>query len=186
MYTKKNLIFVIGRYTLISFGVVLCTSIIIMFLSNQITKISDSVVQNKKLANKLAERTNLLDKLKQDVDVVGNGDVLINNAFVPTDNIIDFISALESLAIRNSVIQAPTFNSPTETTISAPFPVNIINYHNSLSGTISTFIKYTKDFEKLSYFTKINGFNISSQSPLGIEGASTVSFDATLYTKTIQ
>mgnify|MGYP003345818702 CR=1 FL=1 len=49
------------------------------------------IVQNKKLVDKLAKRTSLLSKLKYDIDTVGNGDVLIKNAFAPTDDIIDFM-----------------------------------------------------------------------------------------------
>lgn len=186
MFTKKNLILLIGRHTLIASGVVLCSIIIIMFLASEITKVSDSVIKNKKLVNMLAERTAILEKIKKDTALVGVNDIVMNNAFITSNNITEFISALESMALKNSVTQVFRFDSPAESTIPAPFPINTIAYNNSLSINLPTFIQYIKDIERLPYFTKINGFNISSQSPLGIQDISTVGFQATLYTKATQ
>lgn len=160
--------------------------LIIIILSKEITKISDNVVKNQKLANMLTERTTLLEKLKQDVNIIGTNDMLINNAFIPSNNIIEFISALDSISLKNSITQAFHFSSPVESTISSPFPISTIDYNNSLSSNLPTFIRYTKDLEKLPYFTKINSLNITSQDATGIQGNSPISFQATLYTKTTQ
>lgn len=186
MLTKKNLSLLIGKHLLITAGVILCAVIITMFLSHEITKVSDSVIKNKKLANILTERTSLLEKIKKDMAIVGRNDIAIDNAFIPSNNITDFLSILDSMALKNSITQTFHFDSPIPATISAPFPINTINYNNSLSANLPTLIQYLKDVERLPYFTKINGFNISSQSPVGILGLSTVSFQATLYTKAVQ
>jgi hypothetical protein len=186
MFTIKNLLKIIGRDALISFVAIFIAGVIVIFLSNEIKKVSDSVALNHRLETELKKRTELFDVLKHDVQIVGTNDTKIENAFLPSDNILEFVSILDSLATKNSLTQVYHFDTPTTTTVSAPFPISAISYSNSFAANVFSFSNYLKDFDKLPYFTKIEGFNISAQNKLGWLEVSNISFRATLYTKTTQ
>jgi hypothetical protein len=183
MFTRKNLLLLIGRNALIALGVVAISFTAIVFLSKEIERVSDNVVKNRNLANMLEKRTTLFSLLKKDALIVGNGDTIITNAFIPSNNILEFIASLESIALKNGVTQSFRFESPTSSSLEAPFPIATIGYSNSLNANVLTFSNYLKDFERLPYFTKIENITITSQDKTGWQSASTASFRASLYTK---
>lgn len=184
MFTTRNLIMLIGRHAIIALGSILFAVVVSYFLAKEIVKISDTVVQNRRLANALEKRTEVFSTIARDAEVIGTSDIAINNAFIPSDNILEFISALESLALKNGVTQSFHFETPTPADISAPFPLSTIGYSNNLSVNISGLENYLRDFDRLPYFTKINSLSITSGDQAGWRGASSVSMRATLYTKT--
>ena len=186
MFTTRNLLLLIGRNALIALGAVALSTTIIVFLSNQITHVSDTVAKNRTLAHTLEKRTGLFTVLKRDATIVGTNDTLINNAFVQSDNILDFVASLESTALKNSTTQTFRFDTPTAGIIDAPFPLETITYTNALSTNVLTLSNYLKDFERLPYFTKIESLTISSQDKTGWRNASTATFRAILYTKASQ
>lgn len=183
MFTKKNLLLLVGRNALIALSIAFVSFVAILFLSKEIERVSNNVVKNRNLANTLEKRTTLFSLLKRDAAIVGNGDVIISNAFVPSNNILEFIASLESTALKNGVTQTFRFESPSSSSLDAPFPVAIIGYSNSLNANVLTFSNYLKDFERLPYFTKIENISISSQDKTGWQSASTANFRAQLYTK---
>lgn len=186
MFTTKNLLMLVGRHTLIAVGVVGIALVVCLFLAQQITHLSDTVVKNRTLAVLLGSRTELFSLLKQNAAIVGSNDIAINNAFVPSDNILDFIASLESTGLKNSTTQSYRFDSPVAASIAAPFSLQTISYTNTLATNVLTFSNYLKDFERLPYFTKIDSMTISSQDKTGWQGASTATYRATLYTKASQ
>lgn len=186
MFTTKNLLLLIGRHALIAFGAGLIAVFAVSFLGGQIQHITTSIIQNHKLVNTLEKRTELFSILKRDTEIIGTSDTLMSNAFVPSDNILDFVSALESLATKNSLTQNFHFDTPTPSPIPAPFPLSTITYSNTLPTNILTLSNYLKDFERLPYFTKIDSLVISSQDKGGLRASGTASFHATLYTKVSQ
>ncbi len=186
MFTTKNLLILIARHALIAFSVIVLCLICITLLSREIEKIADSVVKNRKLASTLEKRTSLLSQLSRDAQIIGNNNVTIRNAFVPSDNITEFISALESIALKNGTTQTFRFNSPTPAAVASPFPLSLITYQNTLTINLPTFIQYLKDLEGLPFFTKVDGLTISSQSEQGLQGVTTSAFNATLYTQGVQ
>jgi uncharacterized protein YpmS len=186
MFTKKNLLLLISRHVLIAFSVILLCFICVIILSREIEEIADSVTKNRKLASALEERTALLTQLSRDAQTIGTNESLIVRAFVPSDNVIEFISALESMALKNGVSQTFKFNSPSPSTIASPFPLSTISYSNTLTINLPTLIQYMKDLENLPFFTKVESLHITSQSDQGLQGATSASFNATLYTKSTQ
>lgn len=186
MFTVKNLLLLIGRNAIISLMAVSITAIAIVFLSNELDRVSDSVALNRHLKAALEKRIGLFEILKRDAQIIGTNDIRMENAFPPSDNILGFINTLDNLATQHAIAQVYHFETPVPSIISAPFPLSSISYSNSLGADLSTFSHYLKEFEKLPYFTAIEGFTISSPSDLGWLGTSTISFRATLYTKTIE
>lgn len=186
MFTTKNLLILIGRHVAIALGAIGIAVLASYFLAHEIKRVSDSIIQNHRLASSLEKRTGLFSTIARDIQIVGKNDTLIENAFVPSDNIFEFISVLESLALKNTATQSFNFENPTPSSIPAPFPLSTIGYSNTLSLNVFTLINYLKDFEHLPYFTKIENLSISSSDPSGWRGASSVSFHASLYTKSAQ
>ena len=186
MFTVKNLLMLIGRNLLITLAIVSITIISIFFFSKEMTRISDTVALNHKLEKELKQRTELLGILEKETQVVGTNDQKIENAFIPSDNILAFINALDALALKENIKQAYHFGTPTASSVSAPFPIATISYGNSITSNISGIINYLKEFEKLPYFTKIDNIAITSQDKAGWSAQSTTSMQAILYTKSIQ
>jgi hypothetical protein len=174
------------RNAIISFIVVLVTVMLIVFISKEIEKISDSVSLNHKLQAELTNRSESLKILNRDMQIIGENDNKIETAFIPADNILNFVSELDKLANKNNLIQIYRFETPASSNLAAPFPIGTISYSNNFTSNVSTFSSYLKEFENLPYFTKIDNINISSQDKAGWTNQSNISYKATLYTKKIQ
>ncbi|MBI5401164.1 MAG: hypothetical protein HZB12_03575 [Candidatus Yonathbacteria bacterium] len=186
MFTTRNLLMLIGRHAAIALGAVAVAVIAVYFLAREIAHVSDGVVQNRHLVATLEKRTELFSTLARDAQIVGTNDTLVEHAFISSDNILEFISALESLALKNGAVESFHFETPVPAPISSPFPLSTIGYSNSLTLDIAGLVNYLKDFDTLPYFTKITSLAITSEGATGWRGASAVSLHATLYTKTIQ
>ncbi len=186
MFTTKNLLMLVGHHALIALVAVSTATFAAWFLSREIGRITNGVVQNHRLVNTLEKRTELFSVIKRDVNIVGTNDTLIEQAFLSSDNILVFTEALKSTALKNSVNQNLNLEGPVLSTQVAPFPIATIAYVSNLEGNLLTFSNYLKNFESLPYFTKIESINISSQDTAGFRGISIASFRATLYTRAAQ
>lgn len=186
MFTKRNLLILVGKNLVIALVSIALTSVVAAILVAQISKMSDVVVQNRRLATALEKRTELFAALKRDTEIVGQGDKMIEQAFPPADNILEFVAALESIATKNSITQQFHFNSPEPAPQNGPFPLATIAYQNDLSTNIFVFLNYLKDLERLPYFTKIESISLQSSDPLGWRSASNVSIRARITTKASQ
>lgn len=186
MFTTKNLIVLIGRQAAVALTAIAVATLASFLLAREISRVSTAVIQNRHLATTLEKRTEVFGTIARDARVVGTNDTLIERAFIPSDNIFEFISILESIALKNTATESFHFENPVPSSESAPFPLSTIGYQNTLSLNVFTFMNYLKDFERLPYFTKIENLNISSQDGTGWRGTSSVSFHATLYAKSAQ
>jgi len=186
MFTTKNLFKIAGKHFLIALGFISIASIAVFFIAGQISKISDNAAKDRQVAADLSERTSLLSNLKYESELIGNNDDTIRHAFIPSNNILAFVSILESLALKNGVTQSFHFSSPSPSTGETAFPYSMIIYQNTISSNVPTFINYLKDFEKLPYFTKIDSINISAASTADWRTSAMISFGATVAAQTAQ
>lgn len=186
MLNNKYLKLLLDKHVIVAICSAILAFITIIILSNEISKISDSIVSNKKIERNILDRATHLEQVKYQMNLIGNNDVIMNNAFVPSDNIAPFITSLEGISLKNSVTQVFKFDSPIDSKITSSFPISTVTYNNSLTATLPNLIKYMKDFEHLKYFTKIDGFTMSSQTSNGINDTSNISLQASLYTKSTQ
>ena len=184
MFSTRNLFKIAGKHLLIAGVSIFCASLLVLVISNQITKVAKKEATDRNLATLLSERATLLSSIKHESTVIGNNDKIIEAAFVPSNNILDFVSILESLALKHSIMQSFSFSSPVVEDAGAIFPVANIIYQNNLSANINVFVSYLKDFENLSYFTKIDTLNITS--PNGWQDRSTISYGATVAGRSAQ
>ena len=187
MFTAKKLLLLVGRHFAVALLAVIVSGLIIFFLAGKIQQISNSIALSHRLAASLDKRTALLSVLQRDSQIVGTNDVLIEKAFMSEDNIFEFVSTLERIALKNSTPHTIHFDTPSPSIVNSTFHLSTITYSNLLTtGSIFSFSNYLKDFERMPYFTKIESLHLSSQAEDGWYGTSTVSFRATLFTKKIQ
>ena len=186
MFSTKNLLILIVRNSIIALIFIAISIVGMFYIKSKIEHITDSIVLKHKLEAELKNRNNLLETLDKDIKIIGNNNVIINNAFVPSNNISNFTNTLDELALKNKIPQVYHFETPVTSGSAAEFPTSTISYSNNLTSDISNFSSYLKKFEILPYFTKIDGLRITSQDIKGIAGASTINLSATLLTQTIQ
>lgn len=186
MFTTKNLFTLIGKQAFIALGVLAISATSVFFISGQITKISAKAAKDRHLASTLSESTALLSNLKHEMEIIGTNDTIIKHAFIPSNNILDFVAILEGLALKNGLVQAFNFSSPSPSVAGTPFPFTTISYQNTVSSSnISAFINYLKEFESLPYFTKINSLTISSSGG-DWRTSSNISFSASVSAQSVQ
>lgn len=186
MFTTKNLLILIGKQSIVAFVSIIVALVAVSFLAREIDRVSGAVVQNRQLAEKLAKRTELFSVLSHDVSLVGSNGAAIEHAFLSTENILEFVSILESIALKNNATQSFHFDTPLASDTPSPFPISTVGYQNTIALNIFSFINYIKDFERLPYFTKITSLSFGSQDSSGWRGAGSATFRAVLYTKTNQ
>jgi len=186
MFTNKNLLNLAIRQAIVAIGAILIAVAVWWFLSAQINTTSDAILKNRETADNFDQRTELLFSLKQDSVLVGQNDVLIDNALLDSDDILEFTDALENISTRYKIAQTFAFDTPVPPSFSTPIKLSAIDYNAKITANVSTFKNYLVDFEKLPYFSKINGITITTQDKAGWENNSSVSFDATLFTKATQ
>jgi hypothetical protein len=186
MFTLKNILILFGRNAIISIIVITACFLGILFLSKEIIKLSDIAAVNNNLEREIKEDANIYEIYSYNNKIVGTNYEKIEAAYAPSDNILDFVSELDNLTNKYTTKQVYRFSTPTEPVISSPFPISTVLYSNNFATNINDFLSYLKKFEQLPYFTKIEGFKITSQDKTGWQGPSTASFDAVLYVKVIQ
>ena len=172
MFSKKQLILKILKIAARAVIAAVVAVIVVIFFSQRISKISFSLAEPRATAFFLGKRRETTAQLGEDFKIVGEADKKMNDAFPPTDNILGFVGALETLALRNSLQQSFSFGTPADSGI---------DYNIILNGNIFIFINYLKDFERLPFFTAISSVSLSA--PGGWEGNSTISMRAKVWTK---
>lgn len=177
MLTEKQFIKdIVGNLIKIAVILIVC-GIVIGVFSRLIYKISSSIYEKEGLALLLEKRSENLVKLKTELDKIGNADLTIENAFPDSNNVLEFVSTMESLASTYSIKQTLKFGNsvPAPGLGTTEMEFLVIDYNLNLAGNINILINYLKDFEKLPYFTTISSFTITSgtdwfnESQIGIQ-----------------
>ncbi|MBI2984807.1 MAG: hypothetical protein HYY50_04250 [Candidatus Kerfeldbacteria bacterium] len=158
---------------------------VIYVASNNIIKQVSQIQQQRIALRVLDRRYNTAASLRQELSQLGPNEDRIKKAFLPVENIPDFISALESVARQSSINQTVKFGTPT------PFPhpelqLSTIDFDVALAGTVDMFRNYLKTYQQLPYLTEIVSLTLTSTSRLGWDESATISFRARLYTGSLQ
>lgn len=168
----------------ISLTVILISMFAIFLFKKEIENITNRIELNNKLEANLKRRTELFSVIENDAKIIGNNDALIEKAFIPSNNISEFINALDSIVNDDKIKQTYRFETPIQSTTTDPINTSSIPYTNNINLNISELSTYLKNFEKLPYFTKIESLNISAQNKSGWKESSSINFKASLVTKT--
>lgn len=187
MFTIKNLLILVWRNVVASLMVVSIAAIIIFYLEKGINTMTNLIVENQKTEVESKKRNELLSTIEQGVRVIGKNDILINNAFVPSNDISEFTNTLDKLGFDNGTLQTYHFETPIPSSTSEEPALSSVLYSNNFTVVgMKKVSKYLKDFEELPYFTKIESLTLSSQDATGLSGTTNISLKATLITRTIQ
>src|SRR5438105_660198 len=112
MFTQKQLTIQIINNIAKTLVVIVISAVVIALIGKKITHDSKQLQQKITLA-KLAENRNVnADLLKQKIAPLGDIDAQIESSFPTTDNILDFVSAMDNLANKTAVKQSLHFQPP--------------------------------------------------------------------------
>ncbi|MDD4901647.1 MAG: hypothetical protein PHE24_00760 [Patescibacteria group bacterium] len=183
---RKQVLMILARYSTIALLAIILAVTINFFTGKAINKISDSLSQKEKLSRTLTLRIENIQQLKNSLTLLGDNDQKIRDVYPPADNILAFVSALESIAKQNSLQQNLRFGNFTPTTDAGGISVVKTDYTINLNGTINTLSAYLKQIEKLPFATAIGSINLLAPPPNGWNGNSSITINGTLYARQTQ
>lgn len=166
-------------------GVVIAVAICSLF-SHFIDSDTAAITQQRELKYELDSRNQIAMKLISDYHSVEQSQTLVEQAFLPDDNVTSFISALDSIANKRSLPHDIHFDSPqpTDKTLGAgTTTLRQIPFGLSVQANIFVFNEFLKDLEHLPYFVTINSISIGSQSTKGWGDASNITIQGVLFTR---
>lgn len=179
MFTKKQLTAKIITNVVQTAIIIVFTIIITTIVGRSISKNADSLHRNAALAKLLENQTADTQLIKNKLQPLGDVDAQISSAFPTPDNVSDFVSSLESIAAKNSLVQTLHFGPPTPSSDSGTLSLATIEYSGTVTGSINPLNEYLKNFEALPFFTKITAIDINSSS--GWSKDATINFKAVLF-----
>lgn len=188
MLTKRQLYFEVGKNVAIMLVAIICAAMGSAFFANRITQIADSLIEKERLSFVLSRRGEYLAELDRTFARLGDGDRNLVDAFPPTDDILGFVAALDSVARRTGVTQTYSFGVPSVFGDPATdkIPLAIIEYNLSVNGNVQTFLNYLKEFERLPYFSGIRGITITGDGTGGWESGLQANLSAVLYARQLE
>jgi Tfp pilus assembly protein PilO len=179
--SRKQVMSILTRYAITAALAIFIAAGASLFASKMIVKISESLQQKERVSRMLSMRVENIQKLKNSLARLGDNDKKILVVYPSTDNILDFVAALETIGKQNSVRQNLGFSNFSPAYHAGSIPISKTDYSISLTGTINTLKIYLKQLEQLSFVIKIGGINIISSSPEGWNGDSSINISGSLY-----
>ncbi len=182
---SRQFIIVISRQLAKMIVAMAIASLIIYFLAGQISVIVSSLEEKKRLGSLLENRKTNIELLSKDLAGIANREKAINNAIVDTDNILEYVGGIESIAAQSSLKQAFQFGAPQALTRDMTgMGISRIDHAITLNGSIATLAKYVALHERLPYLAGISSIAITSSSDsVGWEGDSRSLIQASIYVK---
>lgn len=184
--TRKQVIEIIVRQTLLAIAAIIFAFAVSFFAGKTILKISDSLQQKERLSKILAMRVENIQQLKNSLALLGENDKKIIALYPSTDDILDFVSATESIAKQTSLKQTLHFSDFTPIAEDSGIAINKTDYTINLGGTITTLKAYLEQMEKTPFVTKIGGVNLLAAPPNGWNGDSSITINGSLYAQQTQ
>jgi len=184
MFNKRKLIKSILLKLTKAFVAIVIVVVVIYILSARMEKIGATLADKRVSAFDIADRNATAVKLREDFRVIDNKDKNIENALVPVENILDFVSEMENIAESNDISQALSFETPELIPDNPDFVMFKSNYLIRTNGGILTLIEFLEDIETMPYFTQITSILVNAPPNDGWKsGESTNSLKAILYAK---
>jgi hypothetical protein len=183
---RKQVLTIIIRQTLIATAAIIIAVVVCLLTAGAIVKISSSLQQKDRLSKVLAMRVDNIQQLKNSLALLGDNDKKIIAVYPSTDNILDFVSALESLAKQTSVKQTLRFANFSPFIEAGGASINETNFTINLTGTVTTLKAYLQQLEKIPFVTKIGTINLLASPPNGWNGDASITINGTLYAQQAQ
>lgn len=181
---KKQVVKIVLRQIAKGVVAMVIAGLIISVFSNKISAIQKSLTTKRQLSYLLESQVRTVEDLRVAVKLLGDNDKKIERSLPPSEDILDFVAIIESLANQNSLQQTLKFETPTPYLEPASgLNLQKIDYTITINGNVFTLINYLKGFEKLPYMTRAKAVGITSTIDKGWEKEATVNISAEVYTK---
>jgi hypothetical protein len=177
MNSWKHFISLIIKKILPGLAVVIICFGLIYYFRLAINQIAAKIDEQQNTAFVLENRNITLTKLKNDFAKIGQVEQKIASVMPPVDDIQEFSTALDSVAVRGALTQAVNFSSPVDE--------NSVDFSVLLNANIFSLIKYLQDFEALPFVAGIDAINIQAQAA-NWEGDGNVNLGGIIFTKPTQ
>lgn len=151
-----------------------------LYFAGRINRISADTADKKEMLFLSQNSQEQFTLLKEDYQKVFPYLDRVNDIFPSSENLLPFISEMESLALASGIQQSFKF----ESTGLQPAPdlgLNKIAFNIMLSGNMPQFLAYLDKLEKAPYFLQINSLAITASQT--IESHGQMSVRGNLYVK---
>lgn len=184
MIEKKKLILIISGRIGIALIFVLAASFASSLFGGKITQIGSALVTTKRNSVVLTRRSEMLNKIEKDISIVGDNAGKINQAYVPVDNILDFVSVVENLAAQSSTQYNVVFGNPVVYAAKGNGEnIYSIGYTLTMSGTVYTLSSFLSQFNELPFFADVDSVSVSGSADKGWEGSSSITIQGKVYAR---
>lgn len=177
---------IILRQLAIAGAAVIIAVTICYFAGHEIARISGGLQEKENLSKLLALRIENIRRLKNSLALMGENDKKIIAVYPSTDDILDYVGALESIAKVTSLKQHLSFGDFLPVTAAGGISIFRTDYSITLNGTVTTLKSYLEQLEKVSFITKIGAVNLLASPPNGWNGDSSVTINGSLYAQQTQ
>lgn len=179
MLTKKQFAIKIIINLALTLVVILVVITATTILGGEISKTADALHSKASLIKLVESRSLDAAMLQKKLEPLGDIDAKIESAFPTQDNVVDFVSAMDALAVQSQVTQTLSFNAPNPIPSSDILPLAVMEYSGTVTGPVNILSAYLKNFEDMTFFTQITSMNLTSSS--GWSNDATLNFQARLY-----
>lgn len=182
MFKQRQLILILLRHIAKAVIAAAVAIVVVTFFGTKIKTISNALQEQKLLTMVLEQRNATAATLREDFKQIGSNDQKIREAFLSTNDVLDFVGSLETIAAQNSMQETIKFGTPEPATTPAnEFTVVPIGYTINANGTEATLVNYLKQLESLPYFAGITSITIASGSTVGWNDRSTITLQGKIY-----
>jgi len=141
----------------------ICSTLALFVMKDKISTEVNEISQRRNMVISLDKRESNFVNLKKDYAIVSDGLPKARSLFPEIDDMDDLIDRIDKLSLELGGSNAIKFDNNPE-----PFSSNTnkLNFTIVFSGNKEFFSKFTDEFSKLPYLTKINRIEIrNSQNP---------------------
>lgn len=160
---------------------VLVSLAVCFYIAGRINQISADVADKKDMLFLSQNSQEQFTLLKEDYQKISPYLEKVNNMFPSSENLLPFISEMESLATTSGVLQSFKFESAGLQSV-PDLNLNKIAFNIMLNGNMPQLLAYLNSIEKASYFLQISSLSVTA-SQQGIEGQGQMSVRGDLYVK---
>lgn len=172
------------RHLILSLMLVGGAVLVVNFTSQNIVRISEGLTAARSKAEAEARKAQMSAELKAAFLAVGDSDQQIVSAFLPVDNILDFVTLLETLATETVVEQKIQMGTPTPTGLMiGDSSISTVDYSLLLTGDVAALESYLKKLERSPYITAMRSIALNSSQLDGWNGASAITLQGTIYVR---
>ncbi len=144
------------------------------------------ITKQRTLKYELEAKNEIASKLVSDYRSVQFAQPLIEHAFLPENNVLEFVSTIDSIASKRSLVHSVHFGTPApagknlgdDTTALTHIPFTI-----TVQSNVYILNEFLKELEKLPYFIDVTSVNIAGQGATGWKDMANVTIQGTLFTR---